>query len=209
VPDNPRIEDLRRRIEKDPASVAFAQLGEEYRRAGRFHEAVETCRNGLARHPAYPSARVTLGRALVELGDLDQAEHELDLVLRAAPDNLAAVRGLAEIQHRRGNLDDALARYQAALDLVRHDPELEEIVKELKSQLARTRRPEAVLPAQGAPAAADPPPTAPPAAVLLPKPTRVIDPSLHVLPVLERWLDRILNDRQERALGTWRVRSPL
>ena len=80
--DNPRIEELRRRVEKDPASIAFAQLAEEYRRAGSFEEAVATCRGGLATHPSYLSARVTLGRALFELNNLDEAQTELEHVLR-------------------------------------------------------------------------------------------------------------------------------
>ena len=42
----------------------LAALAEEYRRAGRFDEAIETCTTGLVRHPSYLSAHVTLGRAL-------------------------------------------------------------------------------------------------------------------------------------------------
>src|SRR4029450_2947784 len=42
--ENFRIEQLRRRLCEDPASIAFAQLGEELRRAGRPHEAVDGCR---------------------------------------------------------------------------------------------------------------------------------------------------------------------
>ncbi|MGH9349389.1 MAG: tetratricopeptide repeat protein, partial [Vicinamibacterales bacterium] len=67
MPDNPRIEELRGRVQKDPASIAFAQLAEEYRRAGDFEEAARVCRAGLERHPSYLSARVTLGRTLIEL----------------------------------------------------------------------------------------------------------------------------------------------
>ena len=98
---NERLEELRRRVEKDPASVAFAQLAEEYRRAGDYEEAIRVARNGLAQHPGYLSARVTLGRALVELGQYDDARTELEQVLRAAPDNLAAIRALADIHQRR------------------------------------------------------------------------------------------------------------
>lgn len=104
--DYPRIEELKRRVQQDPASIAFAALADEYRRAGLFHDAVETCRAGLLRHPAYLSARVTLGRALVELGEFDEAETELQQVLRAAPENLAAIRALAEIHRRRGDAPD-------------------------------------------------------------------------------------------------------
>lgn len=101
MPDSPRIEELKRRVESDPASIAFAALAEEYRRAGRYDEAIATCRHGLQRHPSYISAHVTLGRALLEMGDFEGASRELELVLRVAPENLAAIRGLAEIHHRR------------------------------------------------------------------------------------------------------------
>jgi tetratricopeptide (TPR) repeat protein len=140
VPDNPRIEELRRRVQRDPTSIAFAQLAEEYRRAGRFQEAVETCCAGLEHHPGYLSARVTLGRSLVETGELDHAQAELEQVLRAAPENLTALRGLAEIHHRRGELQKALAYYRSALDLARHDPDLEQVVREIGLELEPSRR---------------------------------------------------------------------
>src|SRR6185436_5355821 len=130
--DESRIDDLRRRVQKDPASIAFAQLAEECRRAGRFEEAVDVCRAGLDLHPGYLSARVTLGRALVELNSLDDAQTELELVLRSAPENLAAIRGLAEIHHRRGSLAEALFQYRRALALARNDPDLQRTVADLE-----------------------------------------------------------------------------
>jgi len=111
--ENPRIEELRRRVQADPASIAFAALAEEFRRLGRYDEAIETCRAGLVRHPAYLSARVTLGRALIEAGDFEGAREELETVLRSAPENLAAIRGLAQIHERLGHsteMDPALAK---------------------------------------------------------------------------------------------------
>ena len=66
--DNPRIDELKRRVQQDPASIAFAALADQDRRAGLFHDAVETCRAGLQRHPAYVSARVTLGRSAGRAG---------------------------------------------------------------------------------------------------------------------------------------------
>ena len=140
--DHSRIEDLRRRVQKDPASIAFAQLAEECRRAEQYQEAIDTCRAGLALHPGYLSARVTLGRALIEIDHLDEAQTELELVLASAPENLAAIRGLAEIFHRRGSLADALKQYRAALALARNDPDLERTVTEL----ARTIEPKPPAP---------------------------------------------------------------
>ena len=106
--DSVRIEELRRRVELDPASIAFAALAEEYRRGGQFEHAIAICEAGLQRHPAYLSARVTLGRALLETGRYDEARAQLEQVLRSAPENLAAIRGLAEIHHRVGDVRRAL-----------------------------------------------------------------------------------------------------
>jgi tetratricopeptide (TPR) repeat protein len=131
VSGSSRLDDLRRRVEKDPASIAFAQLAEEYRRAGELQQAVDICQAGLAMHPGYLSARVTLGRALIELNQLEDAEVEIGRVLKSAPDNLAAIRGLAEIHHRRGERVQALAQYRAALALAPNDPELQETVNDL------------------------------------------------------------------------------
>jgi hypothetical protein len=112
--DNPRIEELRRRVHADPASIAFAALAEEYRRTGNYAEAIETCRIGLQRHPSYLSARVTLGRALMETAQYEDARRELELVLKSAPENLAAIRGLAEIHERQRSLPE--------MDHIFHEP---------------------------------------------------------------------------------------
>jgi tetratricopeptide (TPR) repeat protein len=140
MPDNLRIDDLRRRVQKDPASIAFAQLGEEYRRAGQYAESADVCRAGLVIHPGYLSARVTLGRTLIELGDLDAARRELEIVLGGARDNLSAIRGLAEIHHRQGDIAAALSHYQRALSLAPNDPDLEETVADLTRQLESKAR---------------------------------------------------------------------
>jgi tetratricopeptide (TPR) repeat protein len=131
VSESPRIEDLRRRVQRDPTSIAFAQLAEELRRAGLMQEAIETCRAGLAIHPGYISARVTLARALTALDRLEDAKAELERVLRSAPENLAANRALADVWSRLGNTPEALARYRAALALAHNDPELQQIVARL------------------------------------------------------------------------------
>jgi hypothetical protein len=59
---------------------------------------VAVCRDGLERYPTYVSARVTLGRALLDLGDVRAALTELTHAVEQAPDNLAAARALATAQ---------------------------------------------------------------------------------------------------------------
>ena len=105
--DDSRIGDLRRRVRRDPASIAFAQLAEELGRAGQYQESVEVCRAGLAIYPGYLSARVTLGRALIALNQLDEAEQQLEQVRQSAPEHIAAIRALADIHHRRGSVADS------------------------------------------------------------------------------------------------------
>lgn len=130
--DDARIEALRKRLQRDPGSIAFAQLAEEYRRAGRFNEAIEVCRAGLARHPGYLSARVTLGRALLEIGDIESAQRELSDVLRAAPDNLGAIRGIAEVHRKKGEIPEALAQFRSAFEMAGPDPSIEQFVRDLR-----------------------------------------------------------------------------
>ena len=137
--ESPRIEELRRRVQGDPASIAFAALAEEFRRAGRFKEAVETSRAGLRHHPTYVSARVTLGRSLVELQEFEQAERELAFVLRSAPDNLAARRALGELCWQRLRFADALSHFKAALALAPRDAELPGVISSLERELESER----------------------------------------------------------------------
>jgi Tetratricopeptide repeat len=117
LPANSRIEELTRRLEKEPGSRLFAQLAEELRKEGELSDAIRVCREGLVRHPNYPSARMTLGRALLDTGDLGGARAEFEAVLRAAPDNILASRFLAECDEGLGDLVRAEAQYKATLQL--------------------------------------------------------------------------------------------
>lgn len=92
------MEALRRRVQLDPASIAFAPLAEELRRFGEHSDAVRVCLAGLEHHPAFLSARVTLGRALFALEQYQEARAEFDYVLSVAPDNLLAHRSLTELE---------------------------------------------------------------------------------------------------------------
>jgi tetratricopeptide (TPR) repeat protein len=128
--------------------MAFAQLAEECRRTGEYAEAVRICQAGLPFHPDYLTARVTFGRALTELGRLDEAQIELQRVLAKAPDNLAANRAMAEIHQQRGDLTSALPYYRKALELAQYDPELESAVTRIEHVMSPPAKPQ---PAEQAP----------------------------------------------------------
>jgi tetratricopeptide (TPR) repeat protein len=211
VSDSSRIDELRRRVQKDPASIAFAQLAEEYRRAGEYNEAVQICRGGLEKHPTYLSARVTLGRALIELEQYDEARTELEYVLQAAPENLAAIRGLAEIHQRRGepaHAEESLAEPATA------EPTSEIVspgIAEPLYQQTTGEIPQVELAGEWeletfAPVATSPPPRVDDAlAEELPhEPVAPVDPVVldpadqAALAALESWLETILEYRNRR-----------
>lgn len=111
--------------------MLFAELAEEYRRAGDNDGAIGLCRAGLVHHPDHLPARVTLGRALIEIDRLDEAFAELTSVLDAAPGNLPAIRALAEIYQRRGMMSEALVHYRRALQLA--EPALSAPFEEIRA----------------------------------------------------------------------------
>jgi Tetratricopeptide repeat len=133
---NPRIDDLRRRLEREPGSRLFGQLAEELRKDGELVEAIRVARTGLAAHPNYPSARMTLGRALFDTGDLAAARGELELVLRGAPENILASRMLAECLEGLGDPGAALLQFRAALRLAPGDRQTEQQIRALEQRLA-------------------------------------------------------------------------
>ncbi len=200
--ESPRIEELRRRVQSDPASIAFAALAEEYRRAGRFEEAIETCSAGLIRHPSYLSAHVTLGRALIEVGRLDEAREELESVLKLAPENLAAIRGLAEIHDRTGD-----SREQASYEQdnpVAHPAAEEMSVAEIQAasgfapppSLDPPKEEHASISLQPESPRPSPPAVAPPVALPVPAVRSVtVDPALAGL---EEFLSAIVRARSQR-----------
>ena len=142
-----RIDELRRRLERDPGSRLFAQLAEEYRKAGAHAEAIRVARAGLTQHPSYPSARLTLGRALLDSGDRAGARVELEAALRDAPDNILASRFLGQALDALGELGPALVQLQKTLKMAPGDRQLESQIVSLQTRLQSPR------PAPAAPAA--------------------------------------------------------
>lgn len=131
-----RIEELEKRLAADPSSRMFVQLAEEYRKAGMLEQAIDCCEKGLKKHPQYPSARVLLGRALLEAGSFDRASAEFETVLKQVPDNILAHKFLGETYHRLGRLDEALKKYRVASTLAPEDTELGERIQEVEAELA-------------------------------------------------------------------------
>lgn len=105
------------RLARDPSSLAFAQLADLYRKAGRAQDAVALCRAGLARYPHYTTARLILAKAHLAAGELDQAIGELEIILQSSPKDVQCHRLAAEVHRRAGRLDAAVRHLEAAVGL--------------------------------------------------------------------------------------------
>jgi tetratricopeptide (TPR) repeat protein len=127
-----RLEDLRTRWERDPASRAFLPLAEEYRRLGRLAESEKVCREGLQRHPHYHSARVLLGRTLLEMDRLEESSAEFRAVLESEPQNLLAGRLLAGIYRNQGRWSEALETFRKLQSFYPDDAEVRAQVYQLE-----------------------------------------------------------------------------
>jgi len=117
-----RIAEYRERLAGDPGARVFAPLADLLRLEGRVAEALEVLERGLAADPAYLTARVIHGRALLDAGRTDRAREVLRGVLADDPENLLALRLLAEDALGRGDVGAAGPLLRTLVDL---DPEPE------------------------------------------------------------------------------------
>jgi hypothetical protein len=88
----------------------FVGLAEEYRRAGRFSDAMATLRNGLEAHPTYLSARIAIARLYQETGRVQEAIDAFSKVLVSDRENLVAAKALGDLYGRQGNAVEAIKK---------------------------------------------------------------------------------------------------
>lgn len=164
--ENPRITELRKKLEKDPGSRLFAQLAEELRKEGKHDEAIGVARRGLEKNPTYSSARLTLARALLDAGQPREARSELEQIVKATPDNILAGRLLGEALESLGEVKQAIQQFERTIAFSPGDKAMIERVESLKGRLGAEAR-AAVPKPQAAPAllfaqAPEPPSVEPP-----------------------------------------------
>jgi tetratricopeptide (TPR) repeat protein len=152
-----RIEELTRKLQKEPGSRIFLELAREYHVAGILEEAARVCRDGLVKHAGYHSARVLLGRLLIDLRRFAEARPELEKVVRQAPDNLLARRLLGEALHGAGETTAALDTLRTLLRLNPSDGEVESLIRQIE-QPAASAPTEMPREAEVSPGAAEPDP---------------------------------------------------
>ena len=155
-----RIDELRRKFDENPRRY-FAPLANEYRKAGDFDQAIFICQEYLPQQPGHMSGHIVFGQALFEAKRLPEARGVFETALSLDPENLIALRHLADISRDLGETTAALGWYERVLHA---DPRNEEIAA-IVAALGPAAAAAAAAPTAEAPAKAAPPPPVTPAPV--------------------------------------------
>jgi tetratricopeptide (TPR) repeat protein len=148
------IEKLEQRFAENRRGRTFAPLADAYRKAGLIDNAIELCQEGLKVHPDYVSAWIVYGRCLLDKKD-DPAAHEVyEKVLGLDPENVLALKTLAEIAERSNRPDEAAGWLNRLLSADPMNGEAAEALARARGKAAAA----APAPPAGRPSAAPSPP---------------------------------------------------
>ena len=120
------IRTLTQRVAEEPSSLAFLELGEALRRRGQLDAAYKVARGGLARYPALADAHDLIGRILGDQGDLAGAFDAWVEALRFDPMRIGALKGIAFLYFRAGDVPAAVEHLQRAAEI---DPDDASIIQ--------------------------------------------------------------------------------
>ncbi len=175
------IRALSAQLAQDPQSLVFLRLGEALRRKGQLDAALRVAVNGLERHPHLADAHDLYARVLTDKRDYERAFDEWDMAVRIAPKHTGALKGLAFLYFKVGDIAQAEAHLEQARKVEPDDPTIDQAIAMMHAganaptpepaapstvDSPTVDSPTAAAPAAAAPAAAAPTAAAPTAAAL-------------------------------------------
>ena len=120
------IKQLSAQLAQDPHSLVFLRLGELLRQKRQFDLAQRVATNGLERHPHLADAHDLLARIQADRHDYEHAFDEWDMTLRIAPGHTGALKGLAFLYFKVGDLAQAESHLREAKKVDPDDPAVEQ-----------------------------------------------------------------------------------
>ncbi len=153
------IRALSAQLAQDPQSLVFLRLGEALRRKGQLDAALRVARNGLDRHPHLADAHDLYARILTDKRDYERAFDEWDMAVRIAPHHTGALKGLAFLYFKVGDLAQAEAHLEAARKVEPDDPSIDQAIAMMHKGAAPPAPEPSAAPSP--PSAAPSPPAAP------------------------------------------------
>ena len=132
------IRALTSRLAEEPSSLAFLELGEALRRRGQLESAYKVARGGLGRYPNLAEAHDLMARILGDQGDLAGAFDAWVEALRVDPMRTSALKGIAFLYYRAGNVAEAREHLRRAAEIDPDDPSIPQALARMQAN-ARTR----------------------------------------------------------------------
>ena len=173
------IKTLSAELARDPHSLVFLRLGDLLRQRGQLDAAHRVALNGLERHPHLADAHDLYARILADKRDYERAFDEWDMARRIAPGHMGALKGLAFLYFKVGDVAQAVAHLEEAERVAPDDFTIQQALAMVRGQpmgsaAARTSGHGGLQPGSpSAPSAASTPSTPPPAP--LPPPPAVAE----------------------------------
>ena len=127
------IKTLTSRLADEPSSLAFLELGEALRRRGQLDAAYKVARGGVSRYPALADAHDLLGRILGDQGDLAGAFDAWAEALRLDPMRIGALKGIAFLYFRAGDVPAAVDHLRRAAEIDPDDISIRQAIERVRS----------------------------------------------------------------------------
>src|SRR6267143_3539299 len=120
------VRTLSTQLAQDPQSLVFLRLGELLRQKRQLDAAHRVALLGLERHPHLADAHDLYARILADRHDYERAFDEWDMTLRIAPEHTGAMKGLAFLYFKVGDLAQAESHLKAAKKVTPDDFTIEQ-----------------------------------------------------------------------------------
>ncbi len=130
------IRALSAQLAQDPQSLVFMRLGEALRRKGQLDAALRVAVNGLERHPHLADAHDLYARILTDKHDYARAFDEWDMAVRIAPHHTGALKGLAFLYFKVGDVAQAEAHLEQARKVEPDDPSIDQAIAMMRKGAA-------------------------------------------------------------------------
>jgi tetratricopeptide (TPR) repeat protein len=126
------IRALTARLADEPGSLAFLELAEALRRRGQLEAAYKVARGGMARYPGLADAHDLMARVLSDQGDLAGAFDAWSSALQLDPMRTSALKGIAFLYFRAGDIPAALEHLRRAAEIDPDDPTIGQAVERVR-----------------------------------------------------------------------------
>jgi tetratricopeptide (TPR) repeat protein len=114
---------------KEGMPQTFARMADLLRLDGRYDEAESACLEGLKEFPGYDSGHMVLALTYRDKGEIEKALIEFHTALKCEPENLLALKSIADIHWEAEEFSLARSYYRQVLQRDRYCAEVRERVR--------------------------------------------------------------------------------